>query len=161
MGEWTWAKVKVKTRGHFEWRRAAPGYWPQTMSQENVETVRRMYRAFHAEDAQGALALFDAQAVIDATRSADGAIGQGPQGLTTIIGRWVGAFDDWREVIEEIRDLGSHVFVLATQHGRGKLSGVDVQTRYALLFEVAGGKITAMTLYPDPAEALEAASAPE
>jgi ketosteroid isomerase-like protein len=131
------------------------------MSQENVETVRRMYRAFHGGDAEGALALFDAEAVIDATRSADGGIGQGHQALTTIIGGWVGAFDDWREVIEEIRDLGSHVFVLAIQRGRGKQSGVDVETRYAVLFEVARAKITAMTLYPDPAEALEVAGAHE
>jgi hypothetical protein len=36
-----------------------------------------------------------------------------------------------------------------------------VETRYALLFEVSRAKITAMTLYPDPAEALEVAGSHE
>jgi hypothetical protein len=49
------------------------------------------------------------------------------------------------------------VFVVSTQYGRGKDSGIDTETRYALLYEVHGSQITRMTMYPGPAEALEAA----
>ena len=86
----------------------------------------------------------------------DAGIGHGREALNAIVGRWLGAFDGWREDIEEMRDLGSHVCVVSTQHGRAKGSGIETETRYAVLYEVRGSQITRMTLYPDPAEALEA-----
>jgi ketosteroid isomerase-like protein len=43
------------------------------------------------------------------------------------------------------------------QHGRGKGSGVEVEARYALLYDVHGGKITRLAMYADQAQALEAA----
>ena len=59
--------------------------------------------------------------------------------------------------IAEIRDLGSQVCVVATQYGRGKGSGVEVEQIYAFLCEVEGDNITNITYYPDATEALEAA----
>ena len=76
-----------------------------------------------------------------------------------MINEWAGTFDDWREEIEEIRDRGTQVYVLAVQHGRGKGSGIEVEERYALIYEVKGDKIARMTMYGEPAEALEDASA--
>lgn len=81
----------------------------------------------------------------------------GRRELVRIIGEWIGEFDDWREEIDEIRDFGSQVYVVATQKGRGKGSGIEIETRYALLFEVRGGQITRMTMFSEPAEALAAA----
>jgi ketosteroid isomerase-like protein len=46
--------------------------------------------------------------------------------------------------------------VVATQRGRGKESGIETETRYAVLYELRDGLIASMTLYPDPAEALRA-----
>jgi ketosteroid isomerase-like protein len=126
------------------------------MSQENVEVVRRMYEAFHGGDAEGALAFFDPEVVVDASRGVDGGIGHGREELSATISGWVSTFDEWREEIEEMRDLGSQVCVVSTQHGRGKGSGIETKTRYAVLYEVRGNRITRMTLYSDPAEALEA-----
>ncbi len=120
-----------------------------------------MYEAFHRGDADGASACFDPEVVVDASRRVDGGIGHGREELSKIIGRWVGTFDEWREEIEEMRDLGSQVYVVATQRGRGKGSGVEVETRYALLYEVQGDRITSMTMYPQPTEALHAAGLSE
>jgi ketosteroid isomerase-like protein len=131
------------------------------MSQENVVVVRRMYEAFHSGDAEGALAHFDPDVVVDATMRVDAGIGRGREELYAIVGRWLGAFDEWREEIEEMRDLGSQVCVVSTQHGRGKGSGIETKTRYAVLYEVRGNRITRMTLYSDRAEALEAAGLAE
>lgn len=127
------------------------------MPESNVELVRRMYEWFYAGDAEATLACFDPDVVVDASRRVDGGIGRGRDELNAIIGRWLGAFDEWREEIEEMRGLGNRVFVVATQHGRGKGSGVEVENRYAVVYEVEGGKITRMTLYRDPGEALEVA----
>jgi len=46
---------------------------------------------------------------------------------------------------------------VALQRGRGKDSGIETQTRYAVVYEVHGEAISRMTLYLEPAEALEAA----
>jgi len=61
------------------------------MSQENVEVVRRMYEAFHSGDAEGALAHFDPEVVVDATMRVDAGIGHGREELSAIISRWLAA----------------------------------------------------------------------
>jgi ketosteroid isomerase-like protein len=121
------------------------------MSEENVEVVRRMYEAFHGGAADAALSYFDPEVVVDASIRVDGGIGHGRQELNTIIGKWIGAFDDWREEIEEIRDLGDMTLVISTQRGRGKGSGIEVEDRYAILYELKADKITRLTMYTDPA----------
>src|SRR4249919_3784901 len=126
------------------------------MSQENVETVRRMYQAFYGGDAEGALAYFDSAVEVDASTRVDGGIVHGRDELSGLIAGWLGAWDDWREEIEAIRDLGSRVLVAAAQRGRSKGSGIEVETRYAVLYEVHGDKITRMTMYSKPEDALEA-----
>jgi ketosteroid isomerase-like protein len=131
------------------------------MPEGSAEIVRRMYESFHSGDAEGALAYFDPEVVIDATTRIDGGIGHGREEVGTIIGHWVGAFEDWREEIEEIRELGSRVYVAATQYGRGKGSGIEVEDAYAVLYEVRAQKIARLTLYADRAEALAAAGEPE
>jgi ketosteroid isomerase-like protein len=131
------------------------------MSQENVEVVRRMYEAFHKGDAESALAYFHPEVVVDASVRVDAGIGHGRDELNAIVSRWVGAWDDWREEIEELRDLGDRVLVLSTQYGKGRGSGVDVEARYALLYELQAEQITRLTMYDDPAKALEAAGLSE
>ena len=126
------------------------------MSQENVKTVRRMYEAFYGGDAEGALAYFDSEVEVDASARVDGGIVHGRHELSALIAGWLGAWDDWREEIETVRDVGTRVLVAAVQRGRSKGSGIEVETRYAVLYEVHGDKITRMTIYSKPEEALEA-----
>jgi ketosteroid isomerase-like protein len=127
------------------------------MSQENVEIVRRMYEAFHGGDADGALAYFDPEVEVDASVRVDEGIGHGRDAVNAMVARWLAAWDEWREEIEEIRDLDSRVLVISKQRGRAKGSGIEVETRYAVLYEIQDDLITAMTLYATAAEALEAA----
>jgi ketosteroid isomerase-like protein len=126
---------------------------------ENVEFVRRMYEARDGGDAESALACFDPEVVLDARVRMDSGIVHGREAAGRVIGEWVAAFDDWSEEIHEISDLGSQVYVVATQRGRAKGSGVAVESRYALLYQVEGGQITRMALFDDEAEALAAAAA--
>ena len=129
------------------------------MSQANVVIVRRMYEAFQAGDAERALAHFDQDVLVEATGRVDTGAGRGPEAVSSLVGSWVGAFDEWSEEIEEMRDLGDQVCVVATQRGRGKETGLPVEYRYAVLYEIRGGRITHMTLHPDTETALEAAAA--
>ena len=127
------------------------------MSRENVEIIERMYAAFYRGDVEGALAHFDPEVEVDASVRVDVGIVHGREGVRATVAAWVGAWDEWREEIEEMRDLGSRVLVSSTQHGRSKGTGIEVETRYAVLYEVHAGKIIRMALHSTPAEALEAA----
>jgi ketosteroid isomerase-like protein len=128
------------------------------MSEENMEVVRRMYNAFHGGDIEGALNHFDPNVLVDASRARpdDVAVGTGHEHLIQIVTSWVTAWDEWREEIEEMRDLGSRVLVLTLQRGRGKGSGVEVEARWAVLYELDRGVITSMRIYPQSEEALKA-----
>ena len=127
------------------------------MSQESAEVVREMYEAFHAGDAEKALGRFAADVLVDPTNARpDLGVGKGREFVQATVASWMGTFEEWREEIEEIRELGSRVLVLSVQRGRGKGSGVEVEAHYALLYEVHGGEITGMRMYRNVADALEA-----
>ena len=110
------------------------------MSQENVEIVQRMHETFDGGDAVGSLAYFDRDVVIDTSRVAGG-LGHGREELDAIMSRYLGTWEDWREEIEEIRDLGSQVLVASTQRGRGKASGIAVENRFGYLYEIRGTSV--------------------
>jgi ketosteroid isomerase-like protein len=128
------------------------------MAASNVEIVRRMYDAFHGGDFEGALAHYHPEVEVGATSSVDGGPGRGREALAAMIGRWVSAFDDWSEEIEEMREVGGAVLVVALQRGRGRDTGIELETRYALLYWVRDGLIARITLYRDRDEALAAAA---
>jgi ketosteroid isomerase-like protein len=133
----------------------------RTMSQENVEVVRRMYEAYHGGDADGALSYFTPDVVSDHSRRAGGNVAHGREELRQQVIEWVSNFEGHHEEIEEIRDLGDLVCVIAIQRGRGRGSGAAVEQRYALLYELKGGKITHFTAFSTPAEAFESAELAE
>ena len=128
------------------------------MSEENVETVRRMYEAFHSGDAEGALSYFDGNVLVDTgTARPDLSVGKGREYMGDTVASWIGTWHDWREEIEEVRDLGSRVLVVSVQRGRAKGSGVEVELRYGILYELHAGAITSVRMYGTVAEALAAA----
>jgi ketosteroid isomerase-like protein len=126
------------------------------MLQENVDLISQMYAAFHGGDPDRALSYFDEDVVVDATARVDGGMGRGREELGRIIGQWVAMFEDWHEEIEQVHELGDQVCVVARQGGRGRDSGIETETRYAVMYEVHGKAITRMTLYREPADALRA-----
>ena len=129
------------------------------MSQENVDVVQRMYEAFHQGDIDGALSHFDPNVLVDASdaRPDHAASGRGHERLIQIVTSWVAPWEEWREEIEEMRDLGSRILVLSVQRGRGKGSGAEVEARWAVLYELQGGEITSKRVFGDSEDALEAA----
>src|SRR5471032_868342 len=69
--------------------------------------------------------------------------GTGLAGLASTMCDWLGAWDDWRVEAVEFRDIDDeHVFVVGNGFGRGKVSGVEIESRGANLFRVCEGKVT-------------------
>ena len=123
------------------------------MAQENVELVQRMLDHFYNGEAEQALECFSPDVEIDLRRRVDAGWGRGREELARLIGEWVSSFADWREEINEVRDLGDQVLVEATQRGRGRESGVELESRYSTVYDVREGAIWRITLYPDATEA--------
>ena len=81
--------------------------------------------------------------------------------MAAVVTSWTESWEDWHDEIEHLRDLGDNVLVVSLQRGRGKGSGIEIEARYALLYEVRDGQITTMRMYGSSADALEAAGVSE
>src|SRR5215212_4599422 len=99
------------------------------MSRENVEVVRRTLQAF-ADGGVDAMAEFwDPDIDWQAAEGAIDDVGEmhGPVAVRRYIQDWIDTFDDFRFVVEDLRDVGDDR-VLAIQHlwGWANLSGTEI-----------------------------------
>ena len=119
------------------------------MSQENVEIVRRMYDAFHAGDVERALSHFDPN--VAGRRVQRAAPSRHRQGARVCErGRHAVGWPPGRNGVRRSRRCvtsASRVLVLSVQRGRGKGSGVEVEARYAMLYDLHGDAIIGMRMY--------------
>ena len=131
------------------------------MSQENVETVRRIVRAFEERDGATAREPLDPRIELDATRSPAADVRGRYEGLERVADFWRRWLSAWRtvEVGElELFDGGDEILGWFTgQRNIGRHSGIEVANPpYGWLFTFRGDKIVRVTLYMDRSEALEA-----
>ena len=130
------------------------------MSQENVEIVRRAfgYEIYGLGDRAEAEAIFDPDFVMNPTE-------EGPSyGLDAIrdnFERWAGAWEDLQVTGEEFLDAGDRVLVTEHHSGRGRGSGIEVDTRLYSVYTVRDGKVVRADEYTERAEALAAAGLSE
>jgi ketosteroid isomerase-like protein len=130
------------------------------MSQENVEIVRRAfaYEIDGVGDRAEAEAIFDPQVVMNPS---DEKPSYGFEAMRSDYVRWASAFEGLSVTIEEIIDAGDQAVVVAHHRGRGRASGVDVDTRFYEVYTLREGKVCRVDEYTERAEALEAAGLSE
>jgi ketosteroid isomerase-like protein len=134
------------------------------MAAENVEIVRAYLRAL-AEGGLGATAKFwDADISWRAIEGAPDDVGEmlGAAAVLRYLKDWVDMFDDITNVPVELMDVGDDR-VIAVQHltGRAKLSGVQTEVRYAVVYTLRDGKIVRGREYLDREQALDAVGLPK
>jgi ketosteroid isomerase-like protein len=130
------------------------------MSQENVEVVRDQFAATNERDFRRAMSHYaeDVELVVDRDAFLQGGTFRGRDAVGQWFADWFTTFEPgYHFDIEEARDLGDLVFLIATHHGRGRTSGVEVRGQTGYLYSLRGGKIVRVELYPSRAEALDAA----
>jgi ketosteroid isomerase-like protein len=130
------------------------------MSQENVEVVLDQFAATNERDFQRAMGHYaeDVQLVVDPAAFLDGGTFTGRDAVGEWFGNWFRTFEPgYHFEIEEARDLGGVILLVAAQRARGRTSGAEVQTQMGYLYTVRGGKIVRAELYRSRAAALEAA----
>src|SRR4051794_18535715 len=127
------------------------------MSQENVDTVRRMYAAYARGDFEAGLSCLDPN--IEFSQPEDepgGGTYHGHAGVIEAFVKWTGAWEDYRVEVEELTDHGEGVLARTRHLGRGKDSGVEVDMRIFQLWTLRNGKVVRATMYYEEAEAREA-----
>ena len=72
---------------------------------------------------------------------------------------WLSPWEHWRAEANEYLELGDYVVVLATYHGRGKGSGVEVHQPGAHVFRLCNGKVVRLEIFADREKAIESVHA--
>jgi ketosteroid isomerase-like protein len=128
------------------------------MSQENVEIVEAAFAAFEQGDMQGILRLCDENIVITQSAELPGVSRHqyGHAGVLEAFAIWPEQWDDFSIEILRVTEVKGRVLVTTVNRGRGKASGVRVETPFSFLFSIRAGKITAWRIFMREAEALKA-----
>jgi ketosteroid isomerase-like protein len=132
------------------------------MSRENVEIVRDQFAAVNERDFARAMSYYaeDVELVVDAKAFLEGGVFKGRDAVGRWFGNWFATFEaGYRFEIEEARDLGDIVFLLASHRGRGRTSGVEVEGQTGYVYGLRDGKVAHIELHGTRAGALEAALA--
>lgn len=133
------------------------------MSREHVELAKRGVDAFNRGDldAFAETVTPDYEWVGAFLGIVEGGSYRGREGMARYFAE---AEETWEELNvsgDEFRDLGDRVLVLGRMEGRGRSSGVAVDTPYTMVVDFRDGKVSRTRAYLDHAEALRAAGLAE
>ena len=134
------------------------------MSEENVEVVRRFYEAVNRRD----LTVLDELVASEEAEfpsvfaTSEGRVFRGRQGVRDYFAAIDAAFVDFETQVNELIDAGEDQVVAMTRvTGRGGVSGVAVDQRFAQVWTLRDEAVTRVETYLNPSEALEAAGLSE
>lgn len=135
------------------------------MSREDVEIVLDQFAATNERDFDRAMALYtdDVELVVPPGSSfPEVGTFRGREAVGRWFGGWFQSFEsDYHFEIEEARDLGHAVLIVASHHGQGRASGIEVRRRTAYIYTLRDGRICRVEFDIDRNEALEAAELSE
>jgi ketosteroid isomerase-like protein len=134
------------------------------MSQENVETVRRIFEGFQAAIDRGDPGAWIADTVPDdyewivPGEFAGRSVWRGREEFGEFVRTWTEDFEGWSIRVERLIDAGDdRVVALALQSAIGKNSGVPVEMNLGQIYELKDARMVRVRNYFSHAEALEAA----
>jgi ketosteroid isomerase-like protein len=129
------------------------------MSQQNVEIVRRLWQAFADGGLDALIEYFDREINWRAMEGAPDDVGEmnGRDAVRRYLQDWLDTFEDITSVPVELLDCGDD-HVVATIHvtGRARLSGIETELRYAVVYTLRDGKIVRGREYADRQQAVAA-----
>jgi ketosteroid isomerase-like protein len=133
------------------------------VSQDNVEIARQANDAFNRRDLDAVMECVTSDIEFTAPMggTVEGGSLRGREGIEAVFADIRDTWEEYRIVIEEIRDLGDRVLGLGRLEGRGKASGVSVDVPLAVISDFRDGKVCRTRSYLDHGEALRAAGLTE
>lgn len=130
------------------------------MSQENVDVVLDQFAAVNERDFTRAMNHYaeDVVLLVDTDAFLQSGTFRGREAVGAWFGDWFATFEPgYKFEIEEARDLGDRVLLIASHRGRGRTSGVEVGGETGYLYEVRDGKVVRAELYRSGEKARRAA----
>ena len=127
------------------------------MSEKNVDVVRRAIDAFSTGDAE-TFVLLTTPDIEWATGlgAVEGEVFHGHEGVHTYFARLASAWDSFKFLAEEYRDLGDVVVALGRLEGHGR-GGVPVDSPVGAVWDLRDGLIWRLRAYLDHCAALKTA----
>ena len=132
------------------------------MSEENVETVRAVYRRFCKGDFRASLDVVD-PLVLFVLRPGFPESGT-YLGIAGLVEYTRGFLEPWSQITieaEEITEAGDSVVATVLQRGVGSGSEAATEFRYFQVWSFRGGKVIRLENFRERAEALEAVGLPD
>jgi ketosteroid isomerase-like protein len=128
------------------------------MSEENVEIVVRMLRAWAKGERESAREAYHPQVMIRPV--IDSRVTHGLSAMEEANEAWRHSWEDFRMDIEEAFDLRDSVVAIIRQHGVGKDTGAEVALLTYGVFSLRNSKIIRAEFFDSKTAALEAAGLP-
>ena len=127
------------------------------MARTNVEVVLAAYDAFNSGEMEAAMDAFDPEIEWNVPPVLpDAQVYHGHDGVKAFWSSWTETFDDFRIEVEETFDAGDRVVVMAKIVGRGRDSGVVVDTpSFGHIWTLRNGKTVLVEMKPNRRESLE------
>jgi ketosteroid isomerase-like protein len=119
------------------------------MSEENVETVKEIFRAWEEKDAAAAMSRIDPNVELDfSTVSFVGdeipeRVASGVDPLSEGVNAWLETWDSVSWLPQKFIDIDEHVIVLLRMRARGRGSGVPVDRTFVATYTVRDGRVVA------------------
>jgi ketosteroid isomerase-like protein len=122
-----------------------------------VDLVRRIIDALNRGDVDGMLALMHPDfewTPLEASPVAR--VYRGQDEVRRYVEDWLGTFESLRLDLEESTEVGNFVVAVVRGHGRGRASGVQLNSRFCQLWKVQPGTAVGMEEYASSEQALAA-----
>ena len=128
------------------------------MSQENVEVVRRFYRAWAQAELPGPAELMDPEIeYVNPAGAVEPGTRRGRAAFSAAVENWFEGWEVWDMEPEQYTPVRDQVVVVVRYRARGRGSGVEVEGRESALWTLREGKVWRYAWFHEPGEALEAA----
>jgi ketosteroid isomerase-like protein len=127
------------------------------MEPRNVELVREIIDALNRGNVDEVLAYLDPEFEWRPLETSPVAgVYRGHEQVRAYIEDWLSAFDILRLELSGLSQVGEHVVVDVRGHGRGRASGLELDTHFCQLWTLRGGSALRMREYPGRQECLAA-----
>lgn len=127
------------------------------MSDADIQVVQQVYDAYRRGDPAPFESLFAPD--IEWQLTSDPAPRRGLEGVRASLADWLQQFEDETTEVEQLIDAGpGRVVGVVRDRGRGKSSGVQVESRFFHLWFLSGGRVAKLVEFTTLDEALEAAA---
>ena len=131
------------------------------MASHNIELIRPIYDEWGRGSWRTAFDVYDPHMEWGWSSEFLGLAGvyEDPRDPNPRLRTWLSGWEYWRAEADEFLEFGDHVVVLATYHGRGKGSGVEIHQLGAHVFKLRDGKVVRLEIFASREKAIASVKA--